>query len=52
MIGFLTFGGSVAGFVLNNYSGSDVLATFARLAIGIALLTGIDTCNTVFYSYD
>lgn len=39
-MGFLTFGGSCAGFVLNNYSGSDQLATFARLAIGLALLTG------------
>jgi len=39
-LGFLTFGGSTAGFVLNNYSGSDNLVTFARLAIGLALLTG------------
>jgi solute carrier family 38 (sodium-coupled neutral amino acid transporter), member 11 len=38
--GFLTFGGSTAGFVLNNYSGQDALATFARLCIGIAILTG------------
>jgi len=38
--GFLTFGGVTSGFVLNNYSGSDSLATFARLAIGLALLTG------------
>lgn len=38
--GFLTFGGATAGFVLNNYAGNDVLATFARLAIGIAILTG------------
>ena len=39
-VGFLTFGGSTAGFVLNNYAGSDGLATFARFAIGLALLTG------------
>ena len=39
-IGFLTFGGATSGFVLNNYAGSDSLASFARLAIGLALLTG------------
>jgi len=39
-MGFLTFGGATAGFVLNNYSGTDGLITFARLAIGLALLTG------------
>jgi amino acid permease len=39
-IGFLTFGGSSMGFILNNYASSDILATFARLAIGLALLTG------------
>lgn len=33
-VGFLTFGGSSLGFVLNNYSGKDFLATAARLAIG------------------
>jgi sodium-coupled neutral amino acid transporter 11 len=38
--GFLTFGGATAGFVLNNYASSDALITFARLAIGLALLTG------------
>lgn len=38
--GFLTFGGATTGFVLNNYAGTDKLATLARLAIGIALLTG------------
>eukprot|EP01038_Epipyxis_sp_PR26KG_P008488 gene8488-11474_t len=38
--GFLTFGGASQGFILNNYAGSDYLATFARLAIGLALLTG------------
>lgn len=38
--GFLSFGGSTAGFVLNNYSSKDSLATLARFAIGLALLTG------------
>jgi amino acid permease len=38
--GFLTFGGSTAGFILNNYSGRDALATLARFSIGLALLTG------------
>lgn len=38
--GFLTFGGNTLGFILNNYASSDSLATFARLAIGLALLTG------------
>lgn len=33
-IGFLTFGGNSTGFVLNNYSNDDVLATVARIAIG------------------
>jgi len=39
-IGFLTFGGNSLGLILNNYSGKDTLATFARVAIGAALLTG------------
>lgn len=39
-VGFLTFGGATAGFVLNNYASSDGLATLARFAIGLALLTG------------
>lgn len=39
-MGFLTFGGASQGFVLNNYASSDVLATLARLAIGVALVTG------------
>jgi amino acid permease len=38
--GFLTFGGSTLGFVLNNYASGDTLISFARLAIGLALLTG------------
>lgn len=39
-VGFLTFGGNSLGFILNNYSGADNLATLARLAIGGAILTG------------
>ena len=39
-VGFSTFGGATAGFVLNNYASSDLLATLARFAIGLALLTG------------
>lgn len=39
-IGFLTFGGNSLGLVLNNYSGQDMLATYARVAIGAAILTG------------
>lgn len=39
-IGYLTFGGSSLGLVLNNYSGQDTLATYARVAIGAAILTG------------
>lgn len=38
--GFLQFGGNTAGFILNNYSSKDNLATLARFAIGLALLTG------------
>ena len=38
-IGFLTFGGASSGFVLNNYASNDILASFARLAIGLALVT-------------
>jgi len=38
--GFLTFGGHSTGFILNNYSAKDQLATFARLAIGFGILCG------------
>mmetsp|Transcript_3989 Transcript_3989/g.4071 ORF Transcript_3989/g.4071 Transcript_3989/m.4071 type:complete len:494 (-) Transcript_3989:129-1610(-) len=38
--GFLTFGGNSLGFLLNNYSNNDNLATFARLAIGAAIISG------------
>lgn len=38
--GFLTFGGNSTGFILNNYSNKDNLATLARLAIGAGILCG------------
>lgn len=38
-VGFLTFGGNSMGLILNNYASSDVGASFARLAIGGAILT-------------
>ena len=38
-VGFLTFGGNSAGFILNNYSGKDVLATVARIAVGASIVT-------------
>eukprot|EP00607_Mallomonas_marina_P001536 CAMPEP_0182428578 /NCGR_PEP_ID=MMETSP1167-20130531/23124_1 /TAXON_ID=2988 /ORGANISM="Mallomonas Sp, Strain CCMP3275" /LENGTH=458 /DNA_ID=CAMNT_0024611549 /DNA_START=199 /DNA_END=1575 /DNA_ORIENTATION=+ len=38
--GFLTFGKNSLGFLLNNYSNQDILATFARLAIGLGILSG------------
>jgi amino acid permease len=37
-MGFLTFGGNSAGFILNNYSQNDGLATVARLAVGIGIV--------------
>lgn len=39
-VGFLSFGGNTQGFILNNYATTDRLATVARFAIGLALLTG------------
>jgi amino acid permease len=39
-VGFLTFGGATQGFILNNYASGDLLATLARFAIGVALVTG------------
>lgn len=38
--GYLTFGGNSLGFILNNYSDNDVLASIARLAIGLGILFG------------
>jgi len=37
--GFLTFGTSSSGLILNNYCASDGLAEFARVAIGLSLIT-------------
>jgi amino acid permease len=37
-IGFLTFGGHSTGFILNNYSNYDSLATIARIAIGFGII--------------
>ena len=39
-IGFLTWGGASTGFVLNNYAGTDTLATIARIAIGFGIVCG------------
>ena len=46
--GFYTFGGHSSGFILNNYANSDVLATIARVAIGL----GVYVCSSIYiYSY-
>ena len=37
-VGFLTFGESSSGYILNNYSTKDVLATFCRIAIAISIM--------------
>lgn len=39
-VGFLTFGQSSTGFILNNYATNDALATIARVAIGAGILCG------------
>lgn len=36
--GFLTFGGHSAGFILNNYSPNDPLATTSRMAVAVSTL--------------
>jgi sodium-coupled neutral amino acid transporter 11 len=38
--GFLAFGGASGGFILNNYASNDALISFARFAIGLAIVTG------------
>lgn len=38
MFGFLTFGGNCDGYILNNYSVQDPLATICRVAIAFSLL--------------
>ncbi|KAL7553015.1 hypothetical protein ACHAWF_016261 [Thalassiosira exigua] len=37
--GFLTFGQNCSGFILNNYSPKDILATISRVAIFVAVAT-------------
>ena len=39
LTGFLTFGGNASGYILNNYSGMDKLASIARCSVGITILT-------------
>jgi amino acid permease len=38
VFGFLTFGGNCDGYILNNYSTNDKLATFCRVAIAFSIL--------------
>ena len=40
--GFLTFGGNSSGYILNNYSPWDPLATASRLAVGLSTLVRMD----------
>lgn len=42
--GFLTFGGSCDGYVLNNYSPHDPLATLCRIAIALSVLMTYPIC--------
>lgn len=37
-LGFLTFGAGSSGLILNNYSNSDVLMSFSRVAVAISLI--------------
>lgn len=37
--GFLTFGSSSLGFILNNYAQNDIAASIARATIGLSLVT-------------
>jgi amino acid permease len=39
-VGFLTFGGNSAGFILNSYANSDPLAVLARFSVGVGLSCG------------
>jgi amino acid permease len=38
IFGFLTFGASCDGFILNNYSGKDRLMTFCRFAVALSVI--------------
>ena len=42
--GFLTFGGNCDGYVLNNYSPRDPLATVSRIAIAFSVLMTYPIC--------
>lgn len=46
--GFLTFGSNCDGYILNNYSTKDSLATFCRVSIAIAIIC---TYPLVFIGY-
>eukprot|EP00960_Hanusia_phi_P039992 754187-Hanusia_phi.AAC.3 len=48
--GFLTFGGTSQGLILNNYATSDNLAIWGRLAITASILFGCDHrfCSSSF----
>jgi len=36
-VGFLTFGANSSGYILNNYSTRDILATFCRISIALSI---------------
>ena len=38
MVGFLTFGKSCDGLVLNNYAGNDIWMGFSRVAVAVSLV--------------
>lgn len=42
--GFLTFGGSSSGYILNNYATTDRLATVARVAVASSLVFSYPLC--------
>lgn len=42
--GFLTFGANCNGLILNNYSTRDVLATFCRIGIAVAIICTYPIC--------
>jgi amino acid permease len=36
-VGFLTFGENSSGYILNNYSTNDMLATFSRISVAVSI---------------
>lgn len=48
MVGFLTFGKSCHGLVLNNYAGSDVWMGFSRVAVAVSLVFSYPLAFTGF----